>query len=94
MLINALPPPECNKDKEKENDCLMLQIMMRLTIVKMREGLIIQEITKLDCISTFKMVQGLKSRRFGLYRRYYPVAIHDATSEVILAFLRHFGLFD
>lgn len=31
----------------------------------------------------------IKSRRFGLYRRYYSVAIHDATSEVILAFLRH-----
>jgi DNA-binding transcriptional ArsR family regulator len=30
----------------------------------------------------------IKSRRFGLYRRYYPVAIHDAMSEVILAFLR------
>ncbi|MDQ6863850.1 MAG: winged helix-turn-helix transcriptional regulator [Thermoproteota archaeon] len=30
----------------------------------------------------------IKSRRIGLHRRYYPVAIHDETSEIILAFLR------
>jgi predicted transcriptional regulator len=30
----------------------------------------------------------IKSRRIGLYRRYYPVAIYDAISEIILAFLR------
>ena len=54
-----MPPIECDKDKEKENDCLTPQIMMMLTIVKMREGLINQKITRSDCISTFKIVQGL-----------------------------------
>jgi hypothetical protein len=38
MLINALPPPECNKDKEKENDCLMQQIMIRLTVLPVAFG--------------------------------------------------------
>ena len=30
----------------------------------------------------------IKSRRIGLYRRYYPVTIHDTISEITLAFLR------
>ncbi len=48
MLISVMPPIGCDKDKEKENDCLTPLIMMMLTIVKMREGLINQKITRSD----------------------------------------------